>query len=95
MLAAIRLCAAPFVDAACNHNSGCIVDCLTEACFGCYSEPDACEASAQAGTCATYFAADACVAQALAGPAAFCNPDTYHGNYGLWLQAVATSYCGE
>jgi hypothetical protein len=95
--AGVRACAAPFVDAACNHNSACIVDCLTEACTvpGPCLIATGCESQAQAGTCATYFADDACITQALAGPAAFCDRATYQGNFGTWLLAVGTHYCAQ
>jgi hypothetical protein len=92
---AIRSCAAPYVDAACNHNSACVSDCLTEACYNCTVAMTECLASAQSGTCATYFAQDQCMTQALSAAAAFCNPDTYQGNFGLWLQAVGAQYCGD
>lgn len=94
MLAAIRLCAAPFVDAACNHNSACLADCLAQACSGCLSSA-ACETQAQSGTCAAFSATDQCITVALAGPAALCNPATYQGNFGAWLQAVGTQYCAQ
>lgn len=94
MLAAIRLCAAPFVDAACNHNSACLADCLAQACNGCLSST-ACETQAQSGTCAAFSATDQCITVALAGPAALCNPATYQGNFGAWVQAVGTQYCAQ
>ncbi len=92
----VRLCVAPFVDATCNHNSACIVDCTAESCFNCPDTPStsSCETQVQNGTCATYTQADTCVAQALAGTGAVCNPATYQGNFGAWLQAVGAKYCG-
>jgi hypothetical protein len=94
--AGIRSCVEPYVSAACNHNSACITDCLTVSCFACADQPstDACDGQALAGTCATYVQADACVTVALDGPAALCNPATYQSNFGAWLQAVGTAYCG-
>jgi hypothetical protein len=92
----IRACVAPFVDATCNHNSACIADCTAESCYGC-SDPTTttqCETQAQSGTCATYTQADQCVSTALAGPGSVCNPVTYQGSFGAWLQAVGTKYCG-
>ena len=94
MRAAFRLCAAPFVDAACNHNSACLADCLAQACNGCLSSA-ACETQAQSGTCTAFSATDQCITVALAGPAALCNPATYQGNFGAWLQAVGTQYCAQ
>jgi hypothetical protein len=93
----IRTCAAPFVDAACNHSSGCTVDCVTQSCYGCpdYPSTDECGAQVQSGVCALFFQADPCVTQALEGAAALCNPATYQENFGAWLQAVGTEYCGH
>jgi hypothetical protein len=95
----IRACAAPYVDAACNHNSGCIADCLSEACLFCFSSDAAsmaqCESQAQSGVCASYFESDACLTTALQGAAAFCDPATYQGSFGAWLQGVGTRYCGK
>jgi hypothetical protein len=93
MQAAIRMCAAPFLDATCNHNSACIADCLAEACDSCRNSA-ACQAQAQSGTCAAFFADDQCFSLALDGAAALCNPAAY-GNFGSWLQAVGTQYCAE
>ncbi len=92
----IRACVAPYVDATCNHNSACIADCTAESCYGC---PDStttslCDVQVQSGTCSTYTQADQCVVTALAGPAAVCNPVTYQGNFGAWLQGVGAKYCG-
>ena len=91
----IRTCVVPFVDATCNHNSACISDCTAETCFLCTDDAlSSCETQVQTGTCATYTQADQCVVQALAGPAAVCNPVTYQGNFGAWLQGVGAKYCG-
>jgi hypothetical protein len=92
--AGIRACAAPYLDATCNHNSACIVDCIAESCFGCSGDPTSCEIQAPSGSCAAYAQADQCFTAALDGPAAVCNPVTYQGEFGAWLQAVAAKYCG-
>jgi hypothetical protein len=89
----IRTCVAPYLDDACNHNSACILDCLAESCYACATEP--CEALARSGPCSTFNQADQCVTQALNGPAAVCNPATYQGDLGAWLQAVGAAYCGQ
>jgi hypothetical protein len=91
-----RACVAPYIDAACNHNSACIADCVTESCYPCVdsSSTTACDTQVQTGTCAAYFQADQCVTQALAGAGAVCNPATYQNNFGAWLQAVGAQYCG-
>jgi hypothetical protein len=92
----IRLCVEPYVDEACNDNSACLVDCLTQSCYFCVDEAstDQCETEAQTGSCLTYARADPCVTQALDGAAALCNPATYQNDFGAWLQAVGAKYCG-
>lgn len=92
----IRACVAPLVDASCNHNSACVVDCVTYSCYQCLDDASTaqCESQALSGTCLAYTQADGCVTQALGGPAALCNPTTYQGKFGAWLQAVGTRYCG-
>jgi hypothetical protein len=94
----IRACVAPYVDATCNQNSACLVDCITDACFHCGGDPSLtaqCQTQARSGTCSTYIQADGCVTQALAGAAAICNPATYQGDLGAWLMAVAAAYCAQ
>jgi len=91
-----RTCVAPFLSATCNHNSACIADCVQESCYNCpdQSSTSQCEAQAPSGTCSSFSQADQCVATALAGPGAVCNPAAYQGNFGAWLQAVGALYCG-
>jgi len=93
----VRSCVAPFVDATCNHNSACVADCVTESCYPCNDIPttEQCETQVQTSTCAAYFQADQCVTQALNGPGAVCNPITYQGSLGAWLQVVGATYCGQ
>jgi hypothetical protein len=92
----IVTCAAPYVNASCNRESACLVDCIAQSCSGCglQSSSASCTAHAMTAQCATYAQGDACVTQALGGPAALCNPTTYQGNFGAWLQAVGAQYCG-
>jgi hypothetical protein len=92
----IRTCVAPFLDATCNHNSACIVDCTAETCFACADSASTsqCQTQAQSTTCSMYTQADQCVTQALAGAGAVCNPTTYQGNFGGWVQGVGAKYCG-
>jgi hypothetical protein len=83
-----------------TYSAGCLDDCLTQACASCVSGYGAsygaqCATQAQAGTCATYAGANACVAIALGGKAALCDPANYQGSFGPWLQAVGTAYCGN
>ncbi|MGA7120879.1 MAG: hypothetical protein WBY94_12320 [Polyangiaceae bacterium] len=90
----ILYCAAPYVDAACNHSSACLNDCLATTCYEC-ADPVSlaqCQTQAQTGACAAYFH-DACIAQALNGAGAVCNPASY-ATFGAWLQAVGSAYCG-
>ncbi len=96
----VLLCAAPYVDAACNHQSACLADCLAQSCYGCadVSSKEQCETQAQTAGCSAFVQTDGCGAQALAGPAAFCNPATYQAlpnQAGAWFQAVATAYCAQ
>jgi hypothetical protein len=102
--AAVHACAAPYLDAACSHGLACLDDCTSQVCAGCEingaipADPDVvaqCDTQAQGEACSAYASASACLAKALDGPAAFCNPATYQGNYGAWLQAVGTVYCGQ
>ena len=91
----IRLCVQPFVGAACNHNSACVLECVAEACYTCPDTPSTvlCANQVQSGACATYFEADACVTAALDGAGAVCNPATYGLDYRAWFQAVGATYC--
>lgn len=93
----VRACVAPFVDATCNHNSACVAECVWQSCFNCtdLESTKACEAQGAITPCAAYFQADQCVTQALAGPAGVCNPASYQQNFGAWLQAVGSAYCGQ
>lgn len=92
----IRACVAPYVDAPCNHNSACIVDCTTQSCTGCVDDESTvqCDTQVQSGVCSAFAPMDSCVTQALQGPAILCNPSTYQGNFGAWLQAVGAQTCG-
>jgi hypothetical protein len=94
---AIRLCIEPFVDAACNHNSACLLECVEEACYSCLDTPSAvlCATQVQSGACAPYYHDDGCVTDALNGAGAVCNPATYAGSYRAWFQAVAGLYCAN
>ena len=92
----IRLCVQPFVDAACNHNSACVIECVREACYNCPDTPSAilCGGQVQLGACMSYYQADVCVTTALNGAGAVCNPATYQQSYRDWFQAVGAEYCG-
>jgi hypothetical protein len=92
-------CAAPFVDATCNHNSACLLDCANQSCGNC---PDSTttstcltQVSTGSGQCSTFYQGDQCVTTALGGKASVCNPATYKGNFGAWLQGVGAQYCGQ
>ncbi|MGA7119567.1 MAG: hypothetical protein WBY94_05675 [Polyangiaceae bacterium] len=92
----IRLCVEPFLDAACNHNSACVLECVREACYNCPDTPSAtlCGTQVQTGACAPYYQADVCVTAALNDAGAVCNPATYQQSYRYWFQAVGAKYCG-
>jgi hypothetical protein len=91
-------CAAPFVDANCNHNSACLLDCTHQSCGSCQDATTTamCQSQVSSGTgqCSSFYTANQCVTTALAGPAAVCNPATYMSNFGSWLQGVGGQYCG-
>jgi hypothetical protein len=93
----VLACVAPYVDATCNHSSACVVDCTNQSCFGCLDSTSTsqCDSQVQSGVCSTYAQANQCAVQALGGPAAVCNPTTYQGNFGAWLQGVGAKYCGQ
>ena len=94
---ATRVCTAPYVDATCNRNSACINDCIMQSCAAC-ADPVAtaqCETQVLSSSCSAFAQANACVTQALGAKAAFCNPASYQGNFGAWLQAVGSVYCGQ
>jgi hypothetical protein len=89
-------CLAPFVSASCDHSTGCASDCIDTSCSQCLTQADSdqCRNDVRNGQCGTYFQQSQCVAQALFGPGAFCNPQNYQGNFGQWLQGVGGHYCG-
>jgi hypothetical protein len=95
----VYACIAPYVPAGCNQDTACEYDCRTYSCGSC---PDTaslaqCHTSVDAanGQCSSYsLTAQKCEAGAFAGGGAFCDPSKY-ANYGAWLQAVGTSYCGQ
>jgi hypothetical protein len=96
-LSGLYACVAPFVSAACDHNTGCADDCRNVSCAMCAMASSAsCRTSVQTGQCATEFAAANCFNGGLTGMGSFCNPASgmYRGNYGAWLQGVASQYCG-
>jgi hypothetical protein len=84
-------CVSPFVSATCNHNTGCVGDCVAQSCGGCSQQNKAsCETQVrgQGGQCLSYLqSAGVCVGQALFNnkAAQFCSPQSYAGNYGNLL----------
>jgi len=95
-LTGLTTCAAPFVDAACNHVTACIVDCTDTACAKC-GDPGAlqqCQATVPNGVCSPYYQGAQCIQQAFFGPGAFCDPNQGTGLFGDWLQTVGANYCG-
>jgi hypothetical protein len=96
-LQGLTTCAAPFVDATCNHITACLVDCTDVACGKC---PDpgsqqGCETSVPGGVCAPYYNGAQCIGQAFFGPGSFCDPNQGTGQFGDWLSAVGQHYCAQ
>jgi hypothetical protein len=92
--AGIYLCSAPFLDASCNEDTGCYIDCETRSCVGCAAgEVAPCETDQQTANWATYTNGLTCVRAAFGGSGALCNPSGY-ANFGAWLGAVGAYYCG-
>lgn len=93
-------CAAPFVDAACLHDTACATDCIEASCDQCGGPgaTNTCKQTVRNNQCnALLTQSAACVGPALqGGPGTFCNPFAYpgQGRYGRWLEGVGTHYCG-
>jgi hypothetical protein len=94
-LSGILRCAAPFVDASCNHTTGCILDCEAASCSQCpTTDVQTCQSNVLTNQCSSFVNGAGCVAPTLfAGAAAFCNPSNY-ANFGRWLQGVGGHFCG-
>ncbi len=87
-------CVSPFVNSTCNHDTGCISDCLNTSCDQCPpSSVTQCEQQVAQGQCQTYIQGATCIGNALFGAGSFCNPQQYQGNYGAWLAGVGAHYC--
>ena len=96
-LRGIYRCTAPFVTNACNHATGCAVDCQDTSCNQCPpGSVDQCrnQVNGNGGQCRTFVNQTACIGGAV-GPGALCSPVTYGGNFGNWLRAVGDHYCGN
>lgn len=96
-LTGIYDCVAPYVGAQCNHSTACVNDCVTKSCAQCSMQAmPQCQTQVkqQNGQCLPYVQQTQCIGPALFGPAAFCSPQQYFGNYGAWLQGVGNHYCG-
>ncbi|MGH7296925.1 MAG: hypothetical protein ACRELB_18440 [Polyangiaceae bacterium] len=94
-LTGLTTCVAPFADPACNHITGCLVDCTDQACAGCTDSGSltACQNEVPNTTCATYYNGAQCINSAFFGPGSFCNPQT--GLFGDWLAQVGQFYCAQ
>ena len=95
----IFACTAPFVDAACNHDTGCATDCIVSSCDQCggAGATATCKQTVRNNQCGAFLAqTGACVGPALQGAGAFCSPLSYpaQGRFGRWLEGVGTHYCG-
>jgi hypothetical protein len=87
-------CAAPFVDATCNHLTGCFTDCEDQSCAQCpASGASQCRSDVQSNQCSSEAGDLTCAYDALFGPASFCDPQSYP-SYGGWLQGVGGHFCG-
>jgi hypothetical protein len=75
----------------CNHDTGCISDCIAQSCSGCDpSTKQGYDNQVVGGQCQQFIqqAQGACMITPL------CSPGTYQGNFGRWLQGVGQSFCG-
>lgn len=87
-------CVSPFVASTCNHDTGCISDCLTTSCEQCPQNAlQQCEIQVAQGQCQSYIQGASCIGNALFGSGSFCNPQQYQGDYGAWLAGVGAHYC--
>jgi hypothetical protein len=91
----IYACVSPLVDATCNGATGCATDCENKSCAQCTSSAAsaACHTSVRGTQCQSFVLGTSCITGALVGPAAFCNPATYGGSFGAWLEGVGGRYC--
>ncbi|AKV03538.1 hypothetical protein AKJ09_10201 [Labilithrix luteola] len=90
-------CAAPFVNADCNHSTACAVDCVDTSCDGCPAvNEDTCRGnvSGNGGQCSTYVLPTTCIAGAL-GNNQLCSPLTYGGSFADWIRAIGAHFCGN
>ena len=95
-LRGIYRCAASFVDAACNRNTGCAVDCQDTSCNQCAAASSTqCrnQVNGGAGQCNPFVQQTTCVLPQV-GPGDLCSPGTYI-NFGGWLRAVGDHFCGN
>ena len=86
-------CLAPYLNATCNHDLTCAVQCGNTSCDQCSpAAQDACETKVfgQGGACRPWVNGYFCAEAALSGPGAFCE---WNGNFGSWLKSVGTHYC--
>ena len=89
-------CVAPFVSNSCNRATGCAIDCQDTSCGTCPDDQESqCLNEVRRTQCQTFFQQSSCVTPAFFGAGAFCNPLVYGGNYGAWLEAVGSRYCGN
>ena len=96
-LTGLTTCAAPFVDATCDHITACLVDCTDQSCAKCSDSGalQACETQVPAGVCAPYYNGAQCIGQAFFGQGSFCDPNQGTGLFGDWLSSVGQFYCAK
>ncbi|HEY1691774.1 MAG TPA: hypothetical protein VGG39_06415 [Polyangiaceae bacterium] len=96
-LTGLTTCAAPFVDAACNHITACLVDCTDKSCANCVDTGalQDCQVQVPQSVCASYYDGAACIDNSFFGSGSFCDPNQGTGLFGDWLVQVGGFYCGQ
>jgi hypothetical protein len=94
-LTGLTTCVAPFADPACNHITGCLVDCTDKSCAACADSGSlsTCQNEVPNTICSEYYNGAQCIQNAFIGAGSFCNPQT--GLFGDWLGQVGQYYCAQ
>jgi hypothetical protein len=96
-LTGLTTCVAPFVDASCNHITGCLVDCTDQSCAQCVDQGalELCQNEVPTTVCASYYNDAQCIESAFVGQGSFCDPNQGSGFFGDWLVQVGQFYCAQ